>query len=140
MQLAKGLNSISQAIGQASSTKSLGYIGILGSLHKLRYKFWESRGARGKSWFKWAVLEKVTICNEQQIENTMSTWRDMQRSQGKIWPLHNAYLLDQVVTKLKLLSNQTVHNAGPSLATDLYKCGDTRGMRGQKVGEKLMTL
>ena len=48
MQLAKGLNSISQAIGQASSTKSLGYIGILGSFHKLRHNFWESQVVRGQ--------------------------------------------------------------------------------------------
>ena len=46
MQLAKGLNSISQAIGQASSTKSLGYIGILGSFHKLRHNLTRWSGVK----------------------------------------------------------------------------------------------
>ena len=74
MQLAKGLNSISQAIGQASSTKSLGYIGILESDPSINYvtNFERVGGPGVKVNLKWAVLDKVTICNEQQIETIMS--------------------------------------------------------------------
>ena len=68
----------------------------------------------------------------------------MQCSHGPLWSLHNAYLPDQSDNigriKVKVTLQSVCIGAMSLLATGLYKCGDRRGGRAQKVWIKCMTL